>query len=82
MGQEYYNDVYVKCPFYDKGTSYYIQCEGIKGVSAVKLLFREDENGRPLKDERDNYSIRHCESDYTSCEIYKLLIRKYEVEEK
>ena len=76
----YYNDVYVQCPFYDKGASNFIQCEGISKTSAVKLLFFDDAEANQ-KEKRDAYSLRYCEGNYKSCEIYNLLIRKYEVEE-
>ena len=80
MGQEYYADIYVKCPFYDRGDKGCIQCEGILGTSAVKLLFRDPADGHPLTKERTVYANKFCETDYESCEIYKLLLRKYEVE--
>jgi len=77
----YYNDVYVRCPFYDKGASHYIQCEGLNNTSAVKLLFFDDKE-QTQKEKRDAYSRKYCESNYESCELYKLLIHKYEVIEK
>lgn len=78
MGQEYYADVNIKCPFYERGDKGGIQCEGIMGASAVKFIFRDPDDGHPLKEERSNFSQRFCETNYESCELYKLLIHKYE----
>lgn len=73
----FYRDIFVQCPFYDKGAKHYIQCEGLKGTSAVKLLFFDD-NTTSQKKKRDEYSLKYCECDYESCQLYQLLINKYD----
>lgn len=71
MGNYYY-DVYVLCPFYIKGASQHIECEGLLGTSSVKLKFSDEE-------QRKRYSRKYCECDYESCELCNILQRKYEV---
>lgn len=75
-----YADADIKCPFYKKGTSGYIQCEGYANASAIKLLFSSAKDGHPLKEEKDNYSDRYCCSNYGECPLYKIILTKYEEE--
>jgi hypothetical protein len=61
-----------------KGDKGFIQCEGILGCDAVKLLFREEKSGKPKKDECDKFSHKFCEADYTKCDLFKVIERKYD----
>lgn len=70
-----YKQADVKCPFYkfDDGKRR-ITCEGIVEDSSLALIYRK----------KNDYMIQidvfRCEH-YTNCEIYRLLIEKYEEEE-
>lgn len=77
MRREFFKDVYILCPFFTKGGNGYIQCEGLIDCSAIRLLFTDEYDGHPVCDERDEYAHRYCESNYTNCEIYKTLMKKY-----
>lgn len=78
MGGVYYDDVNVKCPFYIRGRSGFIQCEGFEECSTVKILFCSSVDGHPLRDRQKSFSDRYCDTDYKSCPIYKLAAQKYE----
>ena len=76
----YYADADIKCPFYTKGASGYIQCEGFDNASAVKLLFSSKKDGHPLKEDKDDYSDRYCCFNYEECPLYKIILTKYKEE--
>ena len=73
----YYSDVDIKCPFYIRGASGFIQCEGFEECSTVKLLFCSSEDGHPLREDRLSYSERYCNQSYETCPIYQLAMMKY-----
>ena len=61
----------VKCPFYKGMTMQGISCEGLTDDSTLKLLFTSPEK-------RKSHCKRFCRTNYKTCEIYKLLEKKYE----
>ena len=69
-----YNQVYAKCPFYqyDDG-KHNIICEGITDGSTLILKFRKK------KDYDIQIDVFCCEH-YKKCEVYRMLMEKYEDE--
>lgn len=71
MGGNYIADA--KCPFYheDNGKTHRITCEGIVPDSCTALIFKR----------RSDYRVQiktFCCQHYKKCEVYGMLIRKYE----
>ena len=68
----YNEDIYTKCPFYQRETGRRIVCEGFSADSiSCTTLF----NGRTaLEKHKDEF----CRGSYTNCEFYRVLIKKYE----
>ncbi len=69
-----YKQVYVKCPFYrfDDGKRR-VNCEGIIEDSSLSLNFRN----------KEDFTIQlktFCCQHYKNCEVYRMLIDKYEEE--
>lgn len=69
-----YNEAYVKCPFFISCGYTSITCEGITSECKLKLLFDEAEK-------RDKQRKIFCDDHYMNCEIYQVLVKKYEDEE-
>lgn len=61
----------VKCPFYkgDKGVK--LVCEGIDLKCNIHHQYEKKEN-------KDRRMQKYCAGDYSKCELYKILIKKYE----
>lgn len=69
-----WNANYVKCPFYQRDNPPgKIVCEGLTDSSTLALEFRK-------KAEFYAQMRTCCQSKYKSCEIYRMLARKYEEE--
>lgn len=70
-----YKQVYVQCPFYqhDDGKMR-ITCEGIIDDSSLSLIYRH-------KSDYEIQVMEFCCKQYHMCEIYRLLIKKYEEED-
>lgn len=70
-----YKQIEVKCPFYkfDDGKRR-ITCEGIIDDSSLALIYH---NKNDYQIQIDTFCCEH----YTKCEVYKLLMEKYEEEE-
>ena len=67
-----YKQVYVRCPFYrsDDGQRH-ITCEGPTEESSLTLNF-------PRKSEFETQITVFCSEHYQSCEIYRMLMDKYQ----
>ena len=67
-----YKQVYVRCPFYrsDDGQRH-ITCEGPTEESSLTLNF-------PRKSEFETQITVFCCEHYQNCEIYRMLMDKYE----
>lgn len=70
-----YKQIKVKCPFYkyDDGKQRII-CEGIVEDSSLALIYHR----------KDDYAMQidtFCCEHYTKCEVYRMLIDKYDEEE-
>lgn len=65
------NDGDIKCPFYITRTKLSITCEGITDDCITKLLFK---NSAKMEAQREIF----CNERYTYCEIYNMLMKKYE----
>lgn len=70
-----YKKSYVQCPFYkyDDGKRR-ITCEGIIDDSSLALIFR---NKRDYEIQIETFCCEHCQK----CEVYRLLMDKYDKEE-
>ena len=70
-----YKQIEVKCPFYkyDDGKRR-ITCEGIIDDSSLALIFH---NKRDYEIQIDTF----CCERYTKCEVYRMLMDKYDEEE-
>ena len=70
-----YKQIEVRCPFYkfDDGKRR-ITCEGIIDDSSLALIYH---NKRDYGVQMDNYCCKH----YIMCEIYRMLMNKYDEEE-
>lgn len=70
-----YKQIEVKCPFYkyDDGKRR-ITCEGIIDDSSLALIFH---NKRDYEIQIDTFCCEH----YTKCEVYRMLMDKYDEEE-
>lgn len=66
-----FEDANVKCPFFSKTKNERIICEGITDECISVLKF---ENKKGL----ERYKIRHCDSNYEKCHLYKALEEKYD----
>lgn len=79
MGQEvFYPDIGIKCPFYEKGDSRFIQCEGLNDKCSTRIIFKDAVYGNALREERFKYSTHYCMEHYEDCILYKALYSKYE----
>ena len=67
----YQNDVEIQCPFYYNIGLKSITCEGITDDCVNRILFNTPQL-------RDMHSKIFCENRYKYCEIYRMLVRKYE----
>ena len=72
MSSGSYWQAYVQCPFYrhDDGRQR-ITCEGVTDDSSLAMLFREK------KGYLTQMTVFCCQN-YTKCELYRLLMEKYE----
>ena len=70
-----YKQIEVKCPFYkyDDGKRR-ITCEGIIDDSSLALIYH---NQRDYEMQIDTFCCEH----YTKCEVYRMLMDKYDEEE-
>ena len=70
-----YKQIEVKCPFYkyDDGKRR-ITCEGIIDDSSLALIYH---NKQDYEMQIDTYCCEH----YTKCEVYRMLMDKYDEEE-
>lgn len=70
-----YNQVYVQCPFYKEDDGKYsIVCEGFGDARYLKQVYRT----------KAQYNLQisvFCCEHYKKCEVYKLLMEKYDEEE-
>lgn len=66
-----YDDAKAKCPFYQRGGSNKIVCEGIIKNSVTVQEFN-------TKNDRNTHKSRYCDGQYSKCELYKMLQRKYD----
>ena len=67
----YQNDVFIRCPLYINIGLKSITCEGITDVCVNKILFNTPQ-------QRDMHCKMFCEKKYENCEIYRMLVKKYE----
>lgn len=65
------NECLIKCPFFEATATQSISCEGITDDCIIKLLFVSAEK-------RDWHRKMFCNTNYKYCEIYNMLIKKYE----
>lgn len=75
MSSGSYRQVYVQCPFYkfDDGKRR-ITCEGFIEDSSVALIYHR-------KADYETQIETFCCEHYTKCEVYRMLIDKYDEEE-
>ena len=66
-----YKDVEVKCPFYKEQTARTISCEGITDDSIIKQYFSFPRS-------KELHVNVFCERKFENCEIYRMLVKKYE----
>lgn len=75
MSSGSYRQIDVRCPFYktDDGKKR-ITCEGIIDGSSLNLIYRRK------KDYETQITVFCCEH-YKKCEVYRMLMEKYDEEE-
>lgn len=70
-----FNQVYVQCPFYkDDDGMHRVTCEGIIEDSSLTLYYRKK------RDYKTQINVFCCEH-YTNCEVYRMLMDKYDEED-
>ena len=67
-------DVYVQCPFYLGRNGKDLRCEGVLDESRIQHQFRR-------KLDFDRHFGAYCCRSYSSCEIYRMLMKKYDKED-
>ena len=68
-----YNEGNVVCPFFNASTKLTISCEGITEDCVTKIMFTSP-------DKLDFHRKLFCDYMYKNCEIYRMLVKKYEEE--
>lgn len=70
-----YKQIYVQCPFYkyDDGRRH-ITCEGLVDKSSIVLSYL-------TRTDYDKQLLIFCCEHYEKCEVYRMLMQKYEEEE-
>ena len=70
-----YKQIYVQCPFYkfDDGKRR-ITCEGIIDDSSLALIYHN-------KNDYETQIDVFCSEHYMNCEVYRMLMQKYDKEE-
>lgn len=70
-----YKQIYVQCPFYkyDDGRRH-ITCEGLVDKSSIVLSYL-------TRTDYDKQLLIFCCEHYEKCEVYRMLMEKYEEEE-
>ncbi len=66
-----YEDVDAKCPFYKRSNKNSISCEGIVSNSSLTI-------GYVSPKEKATQKRVFCNDRYQNCEIYQMLMQKYE----
>lgn len=66
-----FDDVDAKCPFYQSGGKRKITCEGITDDCKTCLIFISQQK-------RDLHRRIFCDDKYQNCEIFRMLMEKYE----
>jgi hypothetical protein len=66
-----YNESNAQCPFFLSCGKVSISCEGITDDCKLKLLFNKEED-------RELHREIFCDRTYKNCEIYSMLVKKYE----
>lgn len=69
-----FNQVYVQCPFYKHDEGKRITCEGLIDKSSITVSYIS----------KRDYEIQlktFCCEHYQKCEVYRMLMQKYEEEE-
>ena len=61
----------VRCPFYKHDANAKVRCEGIIHRTSVMLCFWS-------VDEKNVYMDEFCIQDYTNCELFKTIMKKYD----
>lgn len=75
MSSGSYRQADVKCPFYkhDDG-KLRITCEGITEGSSIALIYRR-------KADYETQILQYCCEHYKKCEVYRMLMDKYDEED-
>lgn len=66
-----YKDVDIKCPFFKELAARSISCEGLTDDSIIKLWFNSPKS-------KDLHVEVFCQNKYKNCELYRMLVEKYE----
>lgn len=66
-----YWETQIGCPFYRDDEPNRISCEGVGEASATVLWFR-------FREERNRQIRIFCAGSYVRCEVYRMLMEKYE----
>lgn len=66
-----YDDILVRCPFFLHNGKRNVVCEGITDDSTLSLRFATEES-------RNEQKRIYCDKDYKRCEIYRMLLEKYD----
>lgn len=61
----------IGCPFYRDDESHRISCEGVGDADTTVLTFR-------LRKDRDQQIRIFCAGDYAKCEVFRMILEKYE----
>lgn len=67
-----WDDIDVRCPYYNKHDKMSISCEGIDNASSgIKMMFK-------TKEGRRKHMGTYCNNGYSECSINKLCEKKYD----
>lgn len=69
-----YRQIEIQCPFYKQDKIRRITCEGLVDRSTISLGYLD------IKDYNTQLSVFCCEH-YKKCEIYRVLMEKYDLED-
>jgi hypothetical protein len=68
----YFDDVDAKCPFFRSCGKRKVSCEGVTDDCITCLIFISEQK-------RNLHREIFCNARYQNCEIYRMLMEKYEV---
>lgn len=64
-----YSSANVMCPFYKGEDRHNVRCEGLDGCESLGIGYR-------TMGDKQNWQEAHCDTDYESCPIFRLIMKE------